>query len=363
MAILDVRGKTVVLTGTFAMKREEAEAALTARGARVTGSISAKTDILFAGDKAGSKRVKAKALKISVYDEAALRAVLASAPKATPATEPVGAPTGARAAKKPATQRATGGRVTFRYFAEGGRGEVLGWHEAPPSYTTKNFGTRFALVRCDEGSVAWIPGKYLRARAKVDAYERLRDPAFDFASAARFDVRALLAEITRAIGPNTGYTSELEFLYAGNGRRAAGLLSRRPFRDAVAIVVELCRAAAKTRLDLKEWCPIKMTGDEFAAKELGRGEYLPLTTLEGLFSGLMLLARHSSAREQKKANALLDDATLVELATIPLAEAFAKALARDKVLAAPRWHIDRDAEAVSELALPDDAPAYLGTGH
>jgi DNA ligase (NAD+) len=44
---MDVRGKTVVLTGTFVtLKRTEAKLALEALGARVTGSVSAQADLL-----------------------------------------------------------------------------------------------------------------------------------------------------------------------------------------------------------------------------------------------------------------------------------------------------------------------------
>lgn len=55
-----VAGKTVVLTGTFAQKRGDLEAKLRALGANVSGSISAKTDLLFVGADAGSKLQKAK---------------------------------------------------------------------------------------------------------------------------------------------------------------------------------------------------------------------------------------------------------------------------------------------------------------
>ena len=74
---IDVSGKTVVLTGTFTkLKRNEAKAAIAAMGATVTGSVSKKTDILFAGQKAGSKLAKAKQLEIPVYDEDQLMALL-----------------------------------------------------------------------------------------------------------------------------------------------------------------------------------------------------------------------------------------------------------------------------------------------
>jgi DNA ligase (NAD+) len=60
-ATIDVSGKTVCITGTFTdLDRATATAKLEALGAKVTGSVSKKTDILFAGEKAGSKLEKAE---------------------------------------------------------------------------------------------------------------------------------------------------------------------------------------------------------------------------------------------------------------------------------------------------------------
>ena len=64
-------GKTVVLTGSLSqMNRDDAKARLTALGAKVSGSVSKKTDLLIAGEAAGSKLVKAQELGIAVIDEA-----------------------------------------------------------------------------------------------------------------------------------------------------------------------------------------------------------------------------------------------------------------------------------------------------
>ena len=63
--------KTVVITGTLpGLSRDEAKQKLLEIGAKVTGSVSAKTDYLLAGDKAGSKLAKAEKLGVQVIDEA-----------------------------------------------------------------------------------------------------------------------------------------------------------------------------------------------------------------------------------------------------------------------------------------------------
>ncbi len=73
-------GKTIVITGTLpTLSREEAKQKLLAAGAKVTGSVSAKTDYLLAGDKAGSKLAKAEKLGVPVIDEAAMLRMLTSA--------------------------------------------------------------------------------------------------------------------------------------------------------------------------------------------------------------------------------------------------------------------------------------------
>ncbi len=64
-------GKTVVLTGSLSqMNRDDAKERLTALGAKVSGSVSKKTDLLIAGEAAGSKLAKAQELGIPVIDEA-----------------------------------------------------------------------------------------------------------------------------------------------------------------------------------------------------------------------------------------------------------------------------------------------------
>jgi DNA ligase (NAD+) len=65
-------GKTMVITGTLSRPREAVKAALEALGAKVTGSVSGKTDYVLAGADAGSKLARAESLGVTVLDEAAL---------------------------------------------------------------------------------------------------------------------------------------------------------------------------------------------------------------------------------------------------------------------------------------------------
>ncbi|SFM11270.1 NAD-dependent DNA ligase LigA [Salibacterium qingdaonense] len=65
-----LNGKTVVLTGTMQqLTRNEAKEKIEALGGKVTGSVSRSTDIVVAGEDAGSKRTKAEELGVAIWDE------------------------------------------------------------------------------------------------------------------------------------------------------------------------------------------------------------------------------------------------------------------------------------------------------
>ena len=70
-------GMTFVITGTLTgMTRDAAKAALQARGAKVSGSVSAKTSYVVVGDAPGSKADKAQELGVKILDEEGLRGLL-----------------------------------------------------------------------------------------------------------------------------------------------------------------------------------------------------------------------------------------------------------------------------------------------
>ncbi|MFI9586443.1 BRCT domain-containing protein [Streptomyces sp. NPDC052236] len=87
---MDLRGKTVVLMGRFhGLSQAEAKAGLEALGARVTRTVSSKTDLIFRShDVAGHKIGAASQLGIPIYDWNTLRAMLKQAAEASAGVEP-----------------------------------------------------------------------------------------------------------------------------------------------------------------------------------------------------------------------------------------------------------------------------------
>ena len=102
---MDLNGKTVVVTGTFAgLSRAQAESGLTGLGAKVTGSVSKKTDYVFVGADAGSKLAKAQELGIPVVSEGELMKLLSATKPAAATSAPTSADTGKKSAEKKAVK-------------------------------------------------------------------------------------------------------------------------------------------------------------------------------------------------------------------------------------------------------------------
>lgn len=75
-AELPLVGKTFVLTGKLTAPRPEFKKLIESKGGKVSGSISAKTNYLLAGEGGGSKRTKAESLSVEIIDEKGLQALL-----------------------------------------------------------------------------------------------------------------------------------------------------------------------------------------------------------------------------------------------------------------------------------------------
>jgi DNA ligase (NAD+) len=74
-ADMPLAAKTFVITGTLSMDRDAMKQWIEARGGKVSGSVSAKTHYLVAGEGGGTKRDKAESLGVAILDEAGLRAL------------------------------------------------------------------------------------------------------------------------------------------------------------------------------------------------------------------------------------------------------------------------------------------------
>jgi DNA ligase (NAD+) len=72
-----IAGSTFVITGTLSQSRDEIADTIIARGGKVSGSVSKKTNYVLAGEEAGSKLEKAKQLGVRVIDESEFRKLLA----------------------------------------------------------------------------------------------------------------------------------------------------------------------------------------------------------------------------------------------------------------------------------------------
>jgi len=80
LSALPLAGKTFVITGTLSIDRDAMKELIENKGGKVSGSVSAKTSYVIAGEGGGSKRDKAEKLGVPLLDEAGLRHLLAAPP-------------------------------------------------------------------------------------------------------------------------------------------------------------------------------------------------------------------------------------------------------------------------------------------
>jgi DNA ligase (NAD+) len=73
---LPLAGKTFVITGTLSMDRDAMKELIESKGGKVSGSVSAKTSYVLAGEGGGSKREKAEKIGVPILDEEAIRRML-----------------------------------------------------------------------------------------------------------------------------------------------------------------------------------------------------------------------------------------------------------------------------------------------
>ena len=73
LSALPLAGKTFVITGTLSMDRDAMKEFIESKGGKVSGSVSAKTSYVIAGEGGGSKRDKAEKLGVPILDEAQLQ--------------------------------------------------------------------------------------------------------------------------------------------------------------------------------------------------------------------------------------------------------------------------------------------------
>ena len=84
LSTLPLAGKTFVITGTLSLDRDAMKEFIESKGGKVSGSVSAKTDYVLAGEGGGSKRDKAEKLQIPILDEIALQKLIEAEDSSSP---------------------------------------------------------------------------------------------------------------------------------------------------------------------------------------------------------------------------------------------------------------------------------------
>ena len=137
---LDLNGKQVVFTGTLEIKRAEAKKLAEKAGATVKSGVSGTTDILVAGEKAGSKVAAAKAKGVAIWTEAQF--VAACGGSATGPKKPIDKKAKAPAKKAPATKAPAITHATIHSTIISMRGGSFRQHDMLWNFLKRHRGTR-----------------------------------------------------------------------------------------------------------------------------------------------------------------------------------------------------------------------------
>jgi DNA ligase (NAD+) len=78
LSALPLAGKTFVITGTLSIDRDAMKELIESKGGKVSGSVSAKTSYVLAGEGGGSKRDKAEKIGVTILDEVALQTMIST---------------------------------------------------------------------------------------------------------------------------------------------------------------------------------------------------------------------------------------------------------------------------------------------
>jgi len=109
----NLSGKTFCLTGSLTRPRKEVQLAIKNAGGKVVGSVSAKLDILVAGEKAGSKLAKAESLQVLIWSEEELFSQINSASRVQPKSDNIGIDTEEKAL--PVDEKSDSQKSLFEY--------------------------------------------------------------------------------------------------------------------------------------------------------------------------------------------------------------------------------------------------------
>ncbi len=237
--------------------------------------------------------------------------------------------------KAPATI-GVGSRIHFTYHAEGARGTVVRLHEAGPSSSSRFNGTTIAQVQCDEGTLAWIPVRFMHA-APDDQYECLREELPDLLAEA--DLKSVSGMLYGSIGRIMGELMVNFGSFYSNGRTAAGILSAYPLPDAADMVCGLAERLKTAGAWAGGQLSLTTQGSEFGnGVEPGtKWSYSIPLLLRAMFDGLWIRAQHCSADQGVPGNALLSQEMVARIEALTASGPIVQALRSPNPLVKPEF--------------------------